>query len=294
MSVVTVFLLVFSIACYTVQSFFNKLYSVSYTGPSAAATPVFSLIYGIVCGIATLAANGFVFAPSPITWVFGLANGGVLFLFNLSMVSASRTGPYAFQSVSLIFGNILLPLLFSTFFWQDRLGWVKLLGIGLMLASFVLFNLKGLNFDGRKKGYFFWVALLFVSNGFYGILIDAQQRVCAQTQRNEMIIITFVTTAVISLIYLLLTQRKQALRAFRMRPKTWVFALGSSVGAMVAVNLLMILLGVIPASILYTIINGCILIVSGLLSVIVLHEKLEKCMVAGFGVAVVSLVLLSL
>lgn len=287
-------LLVVCIASYTVQSFFSKLYSISYEGPDAAATPVYSILFGLICGAATLAANGFAFSPSTATLLFGLANGVVLFLFNLSMVNASRSGPYAFQSVSLIFGNILLPVLFSVLFWQDRLGWIKLAGIGLMLVSFVLFNRKGFNLEGRKKGYFLWVALLFLTNGYYGILLDAQQRLCRQTERNEMIIITFVTSALISLISLFLSQRSRLLQAFRMRPKAWGFAPGSSLGAVLAVNVLMLLLGALSASVLYTIINGGILLTSAALSILILREPPNKYMLAGLATAVISLILLSL
>ena len=136
--------------------------------------------------------------------------------------------------------------------------------------------------------------LLFFSNGLYGILIDAQQRVLLQTERNEMIITTFAVSAVISLVYLAAVQGRNALRAFRMDAKPWIFAVGSSVGAAIAINLLMLTLRLIPASVLYTIVNGSILALSALLSAVVLHEKLTKNMVVGIAVAVGSLILLSM
>ena len=70
--------------------------------------------------------------------------------------------------------------------------------------------------------------------------------------------------------------------------------MGSSIGAAVAINLLMLTLRLIPASVLYTIVNGSILVLSALLSAVVLHEKLTKNMVVGIAVAVGSLVLLSM
>lgn len=286
-------LLAFSVLCYTAQNFFNKLFSISYQGPSSAATPVFASLYGVIVGIATFAYNGFQFQPSAATLILGLLNGVVLFLFNLSAINAARTGPYAFQSIMLLFGNILLPLLFSTLWWGDHLTAMQILGIFTMLVSFVLFNLKGLHFEGLKKGYFVWVALLFFSNGFYGILIDAQQRVALQTERNEMIMATFITSAVISLACLAIAQGKNSLRAFRMEKKPWIYACGSSIAAAVAVNLLMLTLRLIPASVSYTIINGSILVLSALLSVVALHEKLTRNMLVGIAVAVGSLVLLS-
>lgn len=293
MSLAAVALVLLCVFCYTGQNFFNKMYSITYTGPAVAATPVFASIYGLLTGAATLAYNGFQFQADAATVGLGIANGVVLFLFNLGAINASRSGPYAFQSIMLLFGNILLPLLFSVLWWGDGLSLLQIIGIAVMLASFVLFNLGGLNFEGRKKGYFLWVTVLFFTNGAYGILIDAQQRVARQTQRNEMIIVTFVVSAVISLVYLAVVQRSGVPKAFRMGKKPWLYALGSSVCAAVAINILMLALRLIPASILYTVENGGILIMCALLSAVVLREKLTKNMIAGIGAAVISLLLLS-
>lgn len=294
MSISAIIMALFCVLCYTGQNFFNKLYSLHYTGPSVAATPVFSVIYGLFTGIATLVYNGFRFQPSGITLALGLAGGGTLFLFNLSLINASRSGPYAFQSIMMLFGNTLLPLLCSVLCWGDHLTALQVVGIIVMLLSFVIFNLKGLHFAGLKKGYFLWVSLLFLSNGLYGILMDGQQRVMRQTQRSEMIITTFLFSALISIAYLAITQGKQAPAAFRMGGKNWGDALGSSVCAALAINILMLALRLVPASILYTVSNGGVLILCALLGWVVFHEKLEKHMIAGLIVAVAGLVILGM
>lgn len=294
MSITAIIMSGFCVLCYTGQNFFNKLYAIRYPGPAAAATPVFSVIYGLLTGLATLVYNGFRFQPGGITLGLGILCGGMLFLFNLCLINASRSGPYAFQSIMMLFGNTLLPLLFSILWWRDQLTLRQLAGIVVMLLSFVIFNRKGLRFEEAKKGYFLWVCLLFLANGFYGILMDSQQRVMQQTQRSEMIIITFLVSALISLVYLLITQKKQAAKAFRMGGKNWACALSSSVCAALAINILMLALRFVPASILYTVNNGGVLILCALLGVIAFHEKLEKHMLTGLAVAVLGLVILGM
>lgn len=294
MSPFSMLLALFCVLCYTGQSFFNKLYSVSYSGPSSAATPVFACVYGAFVGLVTFVYNGFSFHAAPATLLLGLLNGLILFLFNLASISASRSGPYAFQSIMMLFGNILLPMAFSVALWGDRLSSLKILGIAVMLASFVLFNLQGLRFGSVKKGYYFWVFLLFLSNGAYGIVLDAQQRLLVQTQRNEMIIVTFFVSAVISVVYLLLTQHAAAASCFRMPRRTWAFTLGSSICAAAAVNTLMLTMRYVPSSVLYTISNGGVLVASAALGRAVLKEKLTPSMVAGIAVAVLSLIILSI
>ena len=67
----------------------------------------------------------------------------------------------------------------------------------------------------------------------------------------------------------------------------------ASVGV-IAVNLLMICLGLIPSSIFYTMENGGVLSVSVLLGAKLFHEKLDGYKIAGLILAVISLAMLSL
>lgn len=294
MSITAIFMSLFCVFCYTGQNFFNKLYAINYTGPAGAETPVFAAVYGLLTGIVTLVYNGFQFQISSVTLMFGITSGVTLFIFNLSLINASRSGPYAFQSVMMLFGNTLLPMLFCVLWWGDNLTRLQIVGIVVLLISFVIFNLKGFRWKGIKKGYFLWVALLFLSNGIFGILLDSQQRLMQQTQRNEMIITTFLVSTLVSLIYLVITQGKQAPKAFCMGKKNWIFTLLSSICAALAVNILMLALQLVPASILYTVNNGGVLIFCALLGAVTLHEKLEKHTIAGLAVAVAGLVILGI
>lgn len=178
------------IACYTGQTFFNKLFSTHYKGPEAAATPVYAVLYGGLVSAVTLFLVRFQAAPSRETVLLGCINGVVLFLYNLGMIHASRTGPYAFQSIVMLFGSIVVCLIFSAAYWGDRLSIPQLAGIAVMLAAFVVLNGGGIDFQGVKRGYFPWVISLFFTNGAYGVLMDAQQRLYPR-ERNEMIIVTF-------------------------------------------------------------------------------------------------------
>lgn len=281
------------IACYTGQTFFNKLFSMHYKGPEAAATPVYAVLYGALVSAVTLALVRFQLNPSRETVLLGCINGVVLFLYNLGMIRASRTGPYAFQSIVMLFGSIVVCLLFSAAYWGDRLTFSQMAGIAVMLITFVVLNGGGIDFRGVKKGYFFWVISLFFTNGIYGVLMDAQQRLYVQ-ERNEMIIVTFFSSGVVSLLYLLISQRERSLQAFQMGRAAWGFAAGSGLCAALAVYMLMALLTYIPSYILYTVCNGSILVLSAILCRIVLKEHMTKMTVAGILLSAISIILLSI
>ena len=292
-SLLVLLLCLLCILCYTGQTFFNKLFSGCYPGSAATATPVYASIYGLLVCVITFCLNGFRFSPSGFTWGIGAANGLILFFYNLGMIQAARRGPYAFQSIVMLFGSIVVCIIFSALWWGDRMTALQIIGICIMLAGFVALNAGNLKFSGIRKGYFFWVFSLFFTNGFYGVLMDFQQR-SVTGEKNEMIMITFLSSAVISLFYLFLTQKSTATQAFRMGKKPAGCAVFSSICAAFAVYLLMVLLAYVPSYILYTVNNGSILVLSALLSAAVLKEKLTAYTVAGVVLSVISIVLLSL
>ncbi|MBR5231101.1 MAG: EamA family transporter [Clostridia bacterium] len=288
-------MMVLCILFFTFQGFFGKMYAISYRGKEQNATPVFSSLYGLLVGFVTLAVGSrFAFSASTATWLLGLLNGFILFLFNLSTVNASRTGPYTLQSMLTYSGNVVIVLLVSTLFWRDTLYCYQFVGIAVMILSFIVINWQNTTFVIKKKSYFVWVSMLFLSNGFYGVIMDAQQRIMQQAESNEMIIITFFASAVISLAYLLLTQKKECLRAFSMEKKVWLYIALASASAAAGVNSMMMMLSKINSSIYFTIENGAVLALTILLGHFVLKEKITRRMVVGILLCIVSLTLLAL
>ncbi len=292
-NVLVLLILIFCILAYTGQTFFSKLFSMRYRGPGAAATPVYAVIYCGIAGLIILLLAGFRYKPSPGTVIFGLLNGTTLFLYLLSLLHSSRLGPFSFNSIVLRFGGIVVCLLFAVMYWGDQLTISQISGIAVMLVAFIVFNSGGIDFSSVKKGYIFWVVMLFCSNGLYGVILDAQRRLYA-AERNEMIVTTFLSSAVLSLIYLLFTERKQTPICFQMGKPAWIFAVEGGISAGFAAFTLMILLARIPSYVLYTIYNGAVLVLVVILCRIVLKESITKMTVVGILLSTLSIFLLSL
>ena len=176
--------------------------------------------------------------------------------------------------------------------WGDRITGTQLAGIAVMLLALVVLNTGGFRFTEVKKGYFFWVFSLFLTNGLYGVLMDSQQRMFPE-ERNEMIMITFGSLAVISGLFLLCTKGKDAPAAFAMSPRTAACAVGSSLCAAFAVYLLMLLLRYVPGFIMFTVNNGAVLVMIAILSAVILKEKPSRATVAGVILSLISIALLS-
>ena len=280
---------------FSLQSLFCKLFSQKNTGSSAAITStVFSIAYGAFAGIVTWALAGFAFSPSPQTLLCGLVNAVILLLYNTAMIQASRGGSYSFQMICSLFGGILVPLLHEVLFLGGMLSPLQIAAIALMLVSLVLMNLQGLSLKGSSGRFLFWCGALFISNGMYGVLMNRQQRLLNGAERNEMIILTFLGMALIYAVIQLIRDRKALIQGFHLQPQPLLFLLLCCVCATLAAHLMLYVLKLVNASVLYTIDNGGVLVLSVLYSCILFKEKLSLPQGIGIALSMVSIIALSL
>lgn len=279
---------------YTFQSLFAKLFSDQYTGEAKFSSPVFSVIYGATIGLLNLIMSGFVYQPSLATFLLGLGNAVVLFLFNWGLIEGSRRGPYSFLMICTLSGAILVPLFFFRILGLEHISWIQAIGVIMMLGAFVLLNLKKES-QKAKKSFYLWILLLFFVNGFYSVFLSLQTRIMNGAERSEMLVTTFLFSGVISAIYLLSQSRKKFISTFRMKPKALIFALSSCVCATGAANLVLYLYSTDLSN---TVINathqGGILVFSVIMSMILFKEKLNWKQMVGALVAVAAVVLLNL
>ena len=291
MTALMVALLVF---CFSLQSLFLKLFSEKYDSPDPALTStVFSISYGLFASIATFVIAGFRFAPSSLTLGLGALNAVMLFTYTASMIQASRCGSYSFQMISVLFGGILVPMIYGALFLGESLNALQIAAVGVMLVSFVLMNLKGLTLRGSSKKFLLWCLALFLSNGFYGVIMNLQQTRMAGAERNEMIMLTFFGMAALYAIIQLFRSPKMLTRGLRVSAKYSPFLILCCCVATAAVHMMLYVLTLIDETVLYTIDNGGVLILSVLYSRFLFHEKLDRTQLIGVALAAISIVMLS-
>ena len=305
------YLLVLVVAfIFTLQSLFAKLYSDNYTGEARLSSPVFSVLYGFIPALITIASAGFIFSPSRLTVVLGLCNGVFLFVYNYALIEASRRGPFSFVMICNLFGGVLTLLFVMMFFpriieallgrdsslWfvpQDLKGH-QVFALGVVLIAFVLLNLKEETQEKPKKGFYFLSVLLGLVNGGYGCVL-ALQAALRPSDNAEVLVITFAFGGLLSFGFLFAVSRKKVFSSFKMPPKAWLFAVGACFVATLAANLLTYILKLFENSaIVNATNNGAILIFSALSSLILFKEKMNWKQFVGAGLCVVSIVLLNL
>lgn len=290
-----VLLITLMVLFFSFQSLFTRLYSANYAGEESQSTAVFSICYGVFIAVATQVVGGFSFAPSWQTWLFGLLNAGMLTLYNTSMIEAGNRGSYSFLMVSSMFGGILVPMAVGVLFLGETLTGLQVVAVVLMLVSLVAMNVRGISFKNNSGSYYLWCAALFLSNGLYGTIMNLQANAMAGAQRTEMLTILFAASALSVVATELARKRgRQLAEGFRMGKKAAVFLLICCASATAAANLLLVILPQMESSILYTIDNGGVLVLSILYSLVLFKERPKWEQVAGMVMAVGSIVLINL
>lgn len=287
-------LLIFAvILLYSFQTLFCKLYTDRYPGRPDLASPVFCVLESVSIFLFTWAWRGFQFQADPTTVLLGFLNAVVLWGYNTFLIQASTRGSYAFLNVMMLFGGILVPIVYSTAFLNDPLKLHQIGAVVLMLAACVLMNLKEIKLKGTKPIYYLFCVLLFLSNGLYGVLLKVQS-IHNEAQSNDMIMITFGIMGIIALLQLAAKERKNTLQAFRMNKKCMLPLVLCLLSAALAINALVYVLPLVNASVFYTVENGGVLVLSALYAVILFREKTSVSNVIGIILAVVSITVLSL
>lgn len=275
---------------YSFQSLFCRMYTNARNGEGATQ---FSVVYSAFAGICTLAVNKFAYAPSGITLLLGLVNALILLTYNVSMVKCGTLGSYAFMMICVLSGGILVPMVYDALYLNFVFSPLQIAAVVLIIAAFVVMNLDGIRAKKNMK-YLMWCALLFVVNGMYGVLMNLQQTLMQFTQRNEMIITTFLGMGLMTAAFELVVHRRRFLNGFRMGKKAVVPMVLSSLSATLAVNLLMWVMKSVNVTVMSVINNGGVLVLSAVFAFTLFREKMEKHTVIGILMACASIVMLSI
>lgn len=275
---------------YSFQSLFCRMYTDARGGAGAAQ---FSVVYALFAGICTLAVNGLSYAPSRITLVLGLINALMLLTYNVSMVRCGALGSYAFMMICVLSGGILVPMLYDAVYLNYTFSGLQIAAVALIIVAFVVMNLDGVRAKKNVR-YLMWCAILFVVNGLYGVFMNLQQTLMQFTQRNEMIITTFLGMGVMTAVFELIVHRRRFLNGFRMGKRAVCSMTLSSLSATLAVNLLMYVMRSVNITVLSVVNNGGVLALSAIFAFTIFREKMEKHTVIGILMACASIVMLSL
>ena len=304
-------LLAVLVILYTLQSLLTKLYTDKYPGDENNASAVLTAVSGITVVIVTFCFFSFFeFTFNIWSILIGVLNAVALFGYNYFIVGASRKGPYSILMMfSLSFG-IIIPIIAALIMGWD--AWettgeiiVNVVSIIAIVAAVYLVSVKD---ECKEEGveekkapvslvFFLFCFGLGLCNGIYGICLTLQQQTAAaggEGNRDEMVIITFLVAAIISLLTLAFKEKRGFIKAFSQNKISALYLAGTSIVFALAINVIVIIIPMIPTTILYTFDNSSVLILSVLASWVFFKEKLSVKNIVGIAIMVAALVSMNL
>ena len=280
------------------QSLFTRLYTDYYPGDKSLTTPVFAVVCGLIVTAVSFIFSGFTFSCGWFTVLLGVLNAFVLYGYDAFIIKASTTGPYSILMTFSLSGGIIIPALVS---WvsnfKENFSFVQLFAIVIIFISVFMITSKKEDAENKeelkKHRTFFLIicSLLGLANGLYGVLLNLQQELTGEfdlagnlisaSEKEEMVVITFIGAAVISLVQLLVKEKKNTLKAFKQTKLSLTFLLLSAAVSALAINALVIALEGVNETVVYTFDNAGVLLLSAIASAVFFKEKLSKLNIAG-------------
>ena len=307
------------ILLYTLQSLFSKMFNDAYPGDAKHSPDVFAVASGIIVALVSLFFSGFKFGEFRWeTLLLGLVNAGILYGYDQFIIKASGKGPYSIMMVFNLGGGIIVPALVTPLLpfgpFNPALFGVQMVAIVIICTSIYLVSAKKedtTETNGKKpnlKAFFAISALLAIMNGLYGVIFVVHNGImsnvfsCLGTedaiftavsqQKQLLVIYSFLGVAIISAIRLLVTEKKSVLVPFKQSKKSFLYLILASIVSAMAVNVLVLLVGVVNETLLYTFDNAGVMLLSALASAIIFKDRLSTKNIIGCIVMTVALVMM--
>ncbi len=298
-------LLTILILLYVSQNFFCTRYAAHTKTTESLSSFIYTFYLGIFLAVMTFIYNGFKFSASWITVALAVTAAVMLVCYYLGMVTASRIGSYMLLMIFMLFGGIIVPAIVDCVITRTMLSARQIIGVILMLIAIVLYNIeiKPQSADPAEpaqkqsratkiKCYFYYI-LLFISNGAYGALLTAQQRLEGGAHEKEMLILTYIFAAALCIVAALFMKGRKPIKEELAVGKkaTLMFAI-AAVSATAAVNLLQVVLKMIDPTVVFTIDNGGNIFFAALLSFLIFKEKFTVNKIIGSVIIFASIIVL--
>ena len=267
------------IILYAFQNFFCKRFSLGYTGNDS--TPVLTIIGGIIVVAVTFFFSGCVFSAQMLTVVLGIVNAVALYFYNDFLLKASVSGPYSVLIVFAVFGGISIPALVKWIGFGDVMTGPAMCFLIIIMVSVYLMSVKPADESTSVTNkitlkFLLYSIGLFICNGSYAAILALQQELTGESEKEELIMVTFAAAAIISFISLIV--KKSDLKSvFTMTKGAFVNLLIYALSAAFAINsLVIILLLEVNTGVLLAVQNAGVMLVSVVFSMIFFKEKLTK------------------
>lgn len=236
---------------------------------------VFSLSIGAMI---YLVLSGFTLPSVQEAWLLALCFGVCLAVSSIGHAEAMHNGPFSLTGI-ISSCNVLIPILVGCIFFQEHLQPGHIVGILLLLCTFVLPSI-GTTEESKeiRPIWYFQILLSFLGNGFGAVILSAFNKLPTPGSSDSFMAASFFIGSLLLLAYLLLRKVSKPESVIRL-PFSWLLVglLAASALCVFGCNSLLIrLAAVYPSSMLFPIYNGISSVLSCFASCLFFQESIDR------------------
>lgn len=287
-------LMLAAIVLFSMQTVCFKLFNSRFMKSLASYFAFASLYFFAV--IAVLAPFGLRFTGLHTLTVGLSVVFGIVFVASVfTYMRAIETGPLALSSLVFSFG-LLVPILAGAALWNERLSFLQ--GAALLLLLFTFYLGAGAAGSQSKKVNVKWLAysvLSLLGNGMLMTLLKAHQSALPGMETSEFLVLASGTAAILSLAVFIVRRVKFNETVPHLKSGRFaLLVLGAGVTTGIGNLISLTLTGRVPTYIQFPFINGGIVFLSSLFSVLLFKEKMTRRAWIGMALGLVALVVICL
>lgn len=278
-------LLITTLLSLTLQSVLRKQYTVR-TGGNGVYT------YTVLSGIGTLIF--FLVTSKNLNFQLGILPYATWFAVSYILAGVfglKATAQGSLSLTSLIINcALIVPTLYGLIFLKEPGSAFLYLGIAFLFAAMILVNKTSEAMPITWK-WLLYVTIAFAGNGMCSLSQKIQQDAFEGTGKNELMIIALGIVVAVNAVFMIVKDRNE-IGTFIKRGSVSGLLAGAANGV---VNLfVMIMLGLMPASVVFPLISGGSIVLTYVVSRVFYNEKLSRRQTVGFIFGILSIVLLNL
>lgn len=285
------FLLFISVLIDTLKNIFLNLF-----GKDDTQNAYDAYLFNAVCcvgGLVFLICAGPKFSISTFSITMAIFFAVVTAMAQFFLLMSMATGSMSF-SVLFSYLGLIIPTAYSIISGSQAIKAYQFVGLLLMIVTLYL----GVGAKSKTKVTLKWILYStgsFISWGMVGLLQLLHQTSPYKNESSGFLIWSFAIMTVLFYFLYFLTKKNPVIPpGYLIKSKVTWLALGAGLilGATNKINLY--LSGVLPSIFFFPIVNGGVIILSGIASIVVFKEKLNKKQIAGIVIGIVSICLLGM
>ena len=287
---------------YLLKNLYSKKYQKKASDPY-----MFSTVTSVISAATVAAMSGGIGSVSKTTLIFALVYGIDCAVHTVAIALALQTGPLSYSSVIVSLSTVI-PAFSGWVFWNEKMTVLRLVGILLMIACFVLSAKKEEKGKKAQKRWYIHAAVSFLTTGLCGVIQKMYGNTSVSGETAGFVVTAFAFSTLVSFIMFVVLKFKERKvtcdghdrnETIKKRKTTnriilpaVLVATGICVGLNNQINLY--LAGIMDSAMFFPTVNGGNLLLVTLFSVTIFGERPSLRQWIGLALGCASVVMLCL